>query len=270
MTENTTANTKPRVLVTGAAGRIGRCFARAARDRFRLRLADRDAAGLEPLRDCTDEQPLVFDVTDPEACGRACRGCDAVIHLAGSVNLSDDAWPELHHHNIDGVYQVFDACAREGVGRLVYASSAQTVEAHPKDVQLNTRDQVRPDNLYGVCKAFGEALAAFYAHRSPERGGGPTAVCVRIANFREEITRETRLSRRDMTAYLSPRDMSEILSRAVEAEGVRFAIVNAVSDNRYKRLRMDETCELLGVELQDDAFATLEYPEPAPKSDPAF
>lgn len=267
----TPATTTPsRVLVTGAAGRIGRCFARAAKDRFRLRLADRNAAALEPLRDCTDEEPLIFDVTDPEACARACRGCDAVIHLAGSVNLADDAWGELHRDNVDGVFQVFDACAREGVRRLVFASSAQTVEAHPKDVQLNTRDRLRPENLYGVCKAFGEALAAFYAYRSPERGGGPSAVCVRIANFREEITARTRLSRRDMTAYLSPGDLNSILCRAVEVEGVRFAIVNAVSNNRYKRLRMDETCELLGVELSDDAFATLEYPEPPAKSDPAF
>jgi hypothetical protein len=38
---------------------------------------------------------------------------------------------------------------------------------------------------------------------------------------------------------------------------VPFAIVNGVSNNRYKRLNLDESREILGYAPQDDAFEIL-------------
>lgn len=262
---------RPVVLVTGAAGRIGRAFASRCAARFRLRLADLDAEALaEVARFHTDDssggaEPLAFDIADREACDAACAGCDAVVHLAGNVDPFTADLGELIGPNVAGLFNVFTAAADAGVRRLVFASSAQTIEAYPKDVQLGTTEPVRPDNLYGVCKVFGEALAAHYAYKR-----GLSAVCVRIANYRENLSPQTNLNRRDFSAYLSPGDASELLARSVEAEGVRFAIVNGVSDNRYKRMRMDQTCELLGVTLRDDAFEIKGVPPPAEKSDPSI
>ncbi|MEO1512690.1 MAG: SDR family oxidoreductase, partial [Planctomycetota bacterium] len=206
-----------------------------------------------------------FDVTDRAACRSAAEGCDAIVHLAGHVDPVADFHEHLLGPNLIGVYNVLEAAAEAGVGRLVYASSAQTIEAYPKDVQPDVTHPVRPDNLYGVCKVFGEALACHLAYKR-----GMSAVCIRIANFREKLEPTTKLNMRDMTAYISPDDMSELIARSIEVEGITFEIVNGVSGNRYKRMRMDETCALLGMELKDDAFRVLGYPEPAAKSDPAW
>ncbi|MEM0983427.1 MAG: NAD(P)-dependent oxidoreductase, partial [Planctomycetota bacterium] len=233
-----TTDPKPTVLVTGAGGRIGRTLAKYAKDRFRLRLSDLTTDSMAEVAHCSPEDPFVLDVRDHAACRAAVKGCDAVVHLAGVIDVSDDAWANIRETNVDGVFNVFDACALEGVPRVVYASSAQTIEGYPKDVQLGVREQFRPDNLYGVCKVFGEATAAYYAHRPAERGGGPSSVCVRIANFREILEPTTKLNMRDMTAYISKRDLSEILCRSVEVEGIRFEVVGGVSGNRYKRMRM--------------------------------
>lgn len=259
------SNNKPLVLVTGAGGRIGRAFVSRNAGRFRFRIADLNGASMDPIRDHAEGDPLVFDVSDRDACAAACGGVDAVVHLAGYVDPGADFHRDLLGPNVVGVFNVFEAAAAAGVKRLVYASSAQTIEGYPKDLQPDVTHPVRPDNLYGVCKVFGEALARHLYDKQ-----GLSAVCVRIANFREELTARTNMNMRDMTAYISPRDLSELLARAVEVEGVGFAIVNGVSGNRYKRMRMDETCELLGFELEDDAFAVKGYPEPAAKSDPAF
>lgn len=256
----------PLVLVTGAGGRIGRAFITRNAGRMRFRVAEARADSLEPVRAFAEGRPLVFDVQDAAACREAVRGVDAVVHLAAAV----DPWTQDLHDiagpNLMGAYEVFNAAALEpSCRRLVFASSAQVVEAYPKDVQLGTSERFRPANLYGVCKVFAEALAAYHAAR-----GDYTAVCLRIASFRETLTGQTRLSKRDVSAYLSPRDLAELMARAVEVTGITFEVCNAVSNNRYKRLRMDETCALLGVELKDDAFEALGYPPPAEVSDPAF
>lgn len=63
---------------------------------------------------------------------------------------------------------------------MVFASSAQTVEGYPQDRQILVSDPVRPKNLYGVTKCFGEALGCYFATQE-----GLSVIAVRIANFTE-------------------------------------------------------------------------------------
>ncbi len=67
-----------KVLVTGASGRIGSQFT-ALRDESTFEVVRADIRAAQP------EQAgrfLLLDVTDPGACVGACRGMDAVLHLA--------------------------------------------------------------------------------------------------------------------------------------------------------------------------------------------
>ncbi|MNC65907.1 hypothetical protein D3C75_1162470 [compost metagenome] len=81
---------------------------------------------------------------------------------------------------------------------------------------------------------------------------------VRIANF-TTLEPGEQLSARDMSAFLSHRDAADLLERCLRIEGVHHAVVHGVSNNRYKRLSLEETSQLLGYYPQDDAFSILGF-----------
>jgi len=66
-----------------------------------------------------------------------------------------------------------------------------------------------------------------------------------------------------MSSYVSERDLCHLIVRSIETPDIRYAIVNGVSDNRFKRLDLDSTRAILDYRPQDDAFrifgVNLEY-----------
>lgn len=242
---------RSKVLLTGAAGGIGSAFFRHARDRYLFRLADRPDSGLASL-DPDDHETLEFDLSDAEACLEACAGTDVVVHLAADPSPEADFTDSLLPNNIVGSYNLFEAAREAGCRRVVAASSAHAVSGYPVDVQVHAEMPVRPKNLYGVSKCFLEALAACYAV-----GTGLSCVAVRIGAFaRPEET--SAMSADDLSAFVSPRDLCQLLCRCVDApDGVSFAVAHGVSDNRFKRLDLSHTREIFGYRPEDDAFRIL-------------
>ncbi len=53
---------------------------------------------------------------------------------------------------------------------------------------------------------------------------------------------------------MSPRDLNQLFRLCIDAEGIDFAVVHGISNNRVKRLSLTETQELLGYEPVDDGF----------------
>ncbi len=126
-------------------------------------------------------------------------------------------------NNILGTFNIFRAAKDAGCRRVVFASSAQAVEGYPLDYQIRPDDAPKPKNLYGASKAFGEGIAAYFAHQE-----GLSALSVRIANF-TTLSPGDRLSARDMSAFLSHRDAADLLERCIRVEGVQYAVVHGVS-----------------------------------------
>jgi uronate dehydrogenase len=237
----------PKCLLTGAAGRIGSAFWRTQQERFDLRLADIDVSHLAESK-C---EVVELDVTDPNSCLRACLGIETVIHLAADASPRAEFTTSLLPTNIVGTYNMFLAARDQGCKRIVFASSAQAVEGYPLDVQVQEGMPVRPTNLYGVSKAFGEALASFFAYES-----NLTTVAVRIANVAEFHAGEVH-NARDVAAFISERDVVHLLARCIEADLSGFNVVHGVSNNRYKRLAIDHTRKILGYAPSDDSFVIL-------------
>jgi NAD+ dependent glucose-6-phosphate dehydrogenase len=247
-----------RVLVTGAAGRIGRAFRAGVGDRYALRLADRrpDAAG-DP-GDLGGHETMPLDVADPDACRRACAGVDAVVHLAADPSPEADFHGSLLANNVVGTYNIFRAAADAGCRRVVFASSVHAVWGYPDEVQVHPDMPVRPATMYGVSKCFGEAVARRFADQE-----GVSAICVRIGYFdpREE---HFPLDWRDLSMAVTPRDLTQLLVRAIEAEGVPFAIVHGISNNRFLAYDITSARELLGYAPEDDAFELFSHAVPPP------
>lgn len=238
---------KTRILLTGAAGRIGSAFYAHARDRYSFRLADRSADDLARVAGEGD-QVLALDVADPEACRAACAGIDMVVHLAADASPEADFYGSLLDDNIKGTYNVFRAAKDAGCRRVVYASSLHAVAGYPSDVQVRPELPVRPNRLYGVSKCFGEAVASYFADAE-----GLPGIAVRIGAY-DFDPRDENPDPRTLAAYVSPRDLNDLLVRCIEVPDVHFAIVYGLSNNRFTRADLTATRALLGYAPQDDAF----------------
>lgn len=240
-----------RILITGAGGRVATAFRQSVGNRYQLRLAEKNLDLLTDL--LPGDEVISFDIADIEACRAACANIDTVLHLAADPSPDADFCHSLMDNNILGTFNIFRAAKDAGCKRVVFASSAQAVEGYALDHQIRPQDAPKPKNMYGVSKAFGEGIAAYFAHQE-----GLSALSVRIANF-TTLEPGEQLSARDMSAFLSHRDAADLLERCLRIEGVHHAVVHGVSNNCYKRLSLEETSRLLGYYPQDDAFSILGF-----------
>jgi nucleoside-diphosphate-sugar epimerase len=236
---------KRRVLITGAGGRIGTNFRREYGDRYALRLAERDGAR---LTDVGDHETTVFDIADLDACRAACTGIDTVLHLAADPSPSADFYGSLLDNNIKGTFNIFRAAKDAGCARVIFASSINAVNNYPQEVQVTPTMPTRPGNLYGASKAFGEQIASYFADSE-----GLSAICVRIGYY-DAGNPNAPVNIARLSTYTSPRDLNALFVRAIEKPEIPFAIVHGVSNNRFQRLDLTATRQLLDYAPQDDAF----------------
>ncbi|REC62228.1 NAD(P)-dependent oxidoreductase [Chryseobacterium pennae] len=232
-----------KILITGGSGKIGSHFIQAFFDQYQLRIFD-----LHPPR-IQNESVEFFqgNLTDKEYLIEVCKDVDIVIHLGGIAN-PDAPFNDLLDANIIGTKNVIDAAILGGCTKIIYASSAQTIEGYPKDVQINSDMAVKPGNLYGVSKCFGEALLSYYCYSSDL-----SAICLRIAAY-EFPGDFTEMNARDMSAYLHPDDLNQLLHLCIESKDIKFEIVNAISNNTYKRLDIQKTIKLLNYDPKHNSF----------------
>lgn len=242
---------KTRILLTGAAGGIGSAFFCAAAAQYTFRLADREISALAG-KVSQDHEVRLLDVADLGACQQACQDMEVVVHLAANANPDAEFYSALLQNNIQGTYNIFRAAKDQGCRRVIFASSAQVVLGYAPDVQAHLDSPLRPMNMYGVSKCFGEAVASYFAHAE-----GLSSIAIRIgaydANGAASWLRK-RPNPLDLSGYVSERDLNQLIVRCIETPNVQFAIVHGISNNRFKRLDLTSTRDLLGYAPQDDAF----------------
>jgi UDP-glucose 4-epimerase len=155
-----------RVLVTGGAGFIGSHVSRVLLEEgHQVTVLDNLARG---RRELVPEGAAFVqaDVADGDATERALRGHDAVIHLAGSleVALSLQRPVEYAENNIVNSVRLFEAMRRAGVAKIVFSSSA-TVYGVPKRLPLREDDPLGMQaNPYGATKVAVETFLGVYHH----------------------------------------------------------------------------------------------------------
>jgi NAD+ dependent glucose-6-phosphate dehydrogenase len=238
------ANRK-KVLITGAVGRIGSAFVAEMGDRYELRLADKSERVHELL---PGAEALELDVSDLEACRAAVEGIDVVLHLAADPSPRADYYASLQPNNFDGTYNVFRAAADAGCHRVVYASSVQTLLGYPQDDETPVDAPWWPLNMYAVSKCFGEATARMFAATE-----GISTICVRIGAYHRPSLGDPD-QQHELSAYVSPRDLNQLFRLCIDAQGIDFAVMHGISNNRVKRLSLTETRKMLGYEPVDDGY----------------
>ena len=179
-----------KVLLTGAAGRIGTYLRERLGDKYALSGTDRvPVSGFDST---------VADLTDFDAILPAMEGKDVVVHLAAEPRHTPDIWWDiLLPDNVVATANVFEAARRGGVRRVVFFSSMHVVGMYERDepwssiaegnygdldpaaVPLITHEMpVRPDGPYAASKIFGESLGRYYAEEY-----GMTVICIRLGTM---------------------------------------------------------------------------------------
>ncbi|MDA7822733.1 NAD-dependent epimerase/dehydratase family protein [Opitutales bacterium] len=105
------------------------------------------------------------DVRDTDTLNDAMKGCDAVVHLAAMWLLHCKDFPRTAFHvNIEGTFNVLEACVQNNIKRLVYSSSA-SVYGDAAEVPMTENHPFNNKNFYGATKIAGEAMCRAYYDR---------------------------------------------------------------------------------------------------------
>jgi len=244
-----------RVLILGASGLIGGIL-------WEGLAADHSLRGLDRRRD----QGRGIDRADVRRLppsNEAFEGVDAVVDLASGA-AADLSW-ENTHRDMWGRVNVLEAAKQNGVPRYVFASSNHVTGMYeldqpyaaivagdydgldPGSIPLIAPDwPIRPDDAYGVGKAFTEAAARLYADQD-----GLSCICLRIGTVRAD----DRPSRpREFATLLSHSDLVRLVEAALGAPpDLRYGIYYGVSANRWRFWDLANAREELGFEPKDDA-----------------
>jgi len=155
-----------KILVTGIAGFIGSHVAEAylaaghhvvGLDTFSSGAAGNVPAGVRVHR-VDIRQPRLLEAV------LAAERPDVVNHHAADADVSQITRRPRRglEVNLTGTLNLLESCARQGVGKLIFISSA-AVYGNPRYLPVDERHPFDPTNVYGMSKAAGEMLVRIYA-----------------------------------------------------------------------------------------------------------
>ncbi len=204
------------IVLTGANGRLG-SYLREPLAAMATSLVSSDLA--EDIgRLYPGETYMRADVANFEEVDRLLDGADVVVHF-GAVS-DESPFDEIVGPNIVGSYNVWEAAWRQGVRRVVYASSIHAVGMYPRTDMIGTDVPHRPDTFYGLSKCFSEDLARLYWEKR-----GLESVCLRILSC-AQVTNE-----RALGTWLSYDDLIQLVTRSIDTPHVGFTVAYGVSNN---------------------------------------
>ena len=205
-----------KLVLTGAAGRLGSYLreplSELADELVSSDLAD-DVGTLYP-----GESYVRADLTNLDEMTDLLKGADMVIHFGA---YGDEAsFETIVGPNIIGAYNIWEAAYRNGVRRVVYASSIHAVGMHKKTDFIGTDAPHRPDTFYGLAKCFSEDLASLYWDKRQIE-----SVCMRILSC-AQVT-----NARAVGTWLSYDDLIQLVERSITTPVTGFTVVYGVSNN---------------------------------------
>jgi nucleoside-diphosphate-sugar epimerase len=160
-----------RVLVTGAAGFIGRWVVGELLERGHTvlpidNLAEGDEANLEAFAGHPGFLPFeVGDVRDVASCRRWTAGVDAVAHLAASISVQDsiDDPGTTFENDVVGTFNLLEG-ARASGARVLFMSTCMVYDRASTPAGIGETHPTKPASPYAASKIAGEALTLSYFH----------------------------------------------------------------------------------------------------------
>ncbi len=276
-----------KVLLTGASGYIADQLLPTFKERYETVLVDVVANNRrgEPV-----EGVVIQDLIDPdrEKYAALFDGIDTVVHLGYKRRSEPDPLDHFSEEkqNVEMAYNVFRTAYDTGVKRVVMASSNHAADWYEHNLiharKMESLDPYRlplSDNFYGWAKATYEHMGFLFAcgamdFRTASGGQDHTGssreerrklevVMVRIGAPRDipvEIYEGDPANyKRDLGAYFSPRDLTQLFVKAIETpnidneHGVPWQVVYGISNNTRAFWSLSNAREVLGYAPEDDS-----------------
>jgi len=231
-----------RILVTGAAGKVGRAVVRdLVAAGHQVRALDRSPLPPE-LRGGVEME--YADITDRIALLRAADGCEAVAHLAAIPNPVAD--PDgLFGPNVIGTQYVLAAAEAAGIRRVALASSCSAYGFVfsengfvPSRIPVSEDTPLLPEDLYGLSKQLSELTAAAYTRKT-----GMATTCLRpsfVVDFqtpgpwmRRFLDGSRAATARDLWGYIEVRDVARAFRLALEKVETGHHVLNIVARDLF-------------------------------------
>ncbi|WP_412551752.1 NAD-dependent epimerase/dehydratase family protein [Shimia sp. MIT910701] len=205
-----------KLVLTGAAGRLG-SYLREPLTKLADELVSTDIA--EDIGTLyAGERYVQADLADLAAMIEVLKDADMVVHFGA---IGDEApFEEILGPNIIGAHNVWEAAYRNGVKRVVYASSVHAVGMHKIADNIGIDAPHRPDTFYGLAKCFAEDLGRMYWDKR-----GVESVHMRIFSCAQVV------APRSLSTWLSYDDLIRMVTAAITAQTVGFSIVYGISNN---------------------------------------
>lgn len=253
--------------MTGAAGYIAGQLLPAFRERFDLSLVDvtrthardgHEVAGVELLDILDDPADRLRDL---------CSEVDTIVHCGMRPPAGEPSYA-AERINLDMTARIYQAASAGNVRRVVCTSTNQAAKWYERSWHAGRRDRVgpedypRPDSFYGWAKTAYETLGFLYATGEVSRR--LEIVQIRIVAprpIRAEAFADRSLTDylRDITGWISERDLQQLYLRSIEAgsvaddDGVPFQIFYGVSGNARTFWSISNAREVVGYQPQDDS-----------------
>lgn len=207
-----------RLLITGAAGNLGRVLTRGLADKgYGLLLSD-----VAPVAAIPDGARFAAaDLADKDGVLALCEGIDAIVHF-GAI-ASEAPFEAVLEANIRGTYHIFEG-ARQNHARVIFASSNHSIGFHERDEKLGEDCHFRADGFYGLSKAYGELLGRYYWDKH-----GVESASLRIGSCFAEPA-----DVRQLKTWLSFADLVALVDRCLAVPALGCAVFWGVSDNAGK------------------------------------
>jgi len=239
---------KPRVLVTGAAGRLGSHVASLFHESGHDVLAtDIVAATGTPYR---FEQA---DLLDHELVLALLNDVDVVLHLGNLAGIGPVPPQLVFNQNVSINQNMFQGAAEQAVGRIVFASTLQLIGSHVDERTVVTppatprypmdgSTSADPSNVYALSKSISEAMLRYYSLRC-----GIDAVALRfpllhdggdwsrVSSGQESVTDVI-----EGFTSLSYSDAARLFLAVVQSDLAGYQVFMPGSSNRHRDLTMPE------------------------------
>ena len=242
---------KQRVLITGAAGKVGSALWQAweKQDTYTLTLMD-----INPITG-SNSHIAMADIRDYDAMRELCQNQDVLVHLA-YLRQNSLAKVPGEVSDIDASMNLFDTAREQGVQKIIYASTNHVSgwnERLNSPPRFSTADQFRPDGWYGAMKGMAEIAGRYLVDAYDMR-----FISIRIGTFSGTYEPE---GIRHCSTLLTPRDCVQLFGLAVDYDGpVKYLITYGRSANsgEYQQSYLDISgaVEVLGYQPRIIWFKT--------------
>jgi nucleoside-diphosphate-sugar epimerase len=164
---------RPRLLLTGASGFIGRHLIEALREDFQIVALARSSQSYCGVPSHPNLSWLQVDLGDRVGLAAACSriresgGIDFVVHLAAYYDFTGDPHPEYESTNVAALRALLEECRTLRPRRFVFASSLAASEFPPAGRRLDESSPPNGHHPYAVTKRLGEQMLREFAAEVP-------------------------------------------------------------------------------------------------------